>query len=84
VKFSRDWQAVEQDLATLWMDAPDRADVTDAANVIDRLLESNPLTVGESRQGMTRILVVQPVAVYYDVILDDCRVLIWQIWRWEA
>jgi hypothetical protein len=76
------WIPVEQDLAELWVNASDRQAVTDAANLIDRLLTKDPLNVGESRDGNTRILIVPPLAVYYDVILDDHRVLIWQVWRW--
>ena len=83
MKFISDWQAVEDDLATIWVDASDRQDVTNAANVMERLLKHDPLNVGEAREGNTRILIVVPLAVYYDVIVDDCRVVVWQLWRWS-
>ena len=83
MKFTTDWQAVEDDLAAIWVHSADRQAVTDAANEIEGLLRYNPLTVGEAREGNTRILIVQPVAVYYDVIVDDCRVVLWQLWRWN-
>lgn len=84
MKFITDWQAVEDDLAAIWVNAADRQDVTDAANLIERLLNNDPLKVGEAREGNSRILIVQPLAVYYDVIVDDCRVVLWQVWRWSA
>jgi hypothetical protein len=83
VKFATDWQAVEDDLAAIWLNAADRQAVTDAANEIEGLLKYNRLTVGEAREGNTRILIVQPLAVYFDVIIDDCRVVLWQLWRWS-
>ncbi len=84
MKFTPDWSPIEQELAQIWLNAPDRQAVTEAAYEIDRLLTRDPLNAGESREGNTRILIVEPLAVYYDVILDDHRVLIWQIWRWGA
>src|SRR5262249_32991483 len=51
----------EQALSDLWVNAPDRQAVTDAANQIDRDLERNPLSTGESRDGDTRIHIVPPL-----------------------
>jgi hypothetical protein len=56
-----DWQAVEGDLAAIWVDAPDRQEVTDAANVMERLFKQDPLNVGEARDGNSRILIVAPL-----------------------
>jgi uncharacterized membrane protein len=61
---------------------PDQADVTAAANAIDRMLARDPLTAGESRAGMTRVLVLAPLAVEYDVVVDDAKVVVWHVWRW--
>jgi hypothetical protein len=72
----------EQDLASIWVNAADRQAIADAANAIDALLADDPLGVGESRTGITRILIVEPLAVLYDVIVDDRRVSVWQIWHW--
>jgi hypothetical protein len=79
-----DWQAVENDLAALWVDAADRQEIADIANLIDQMLQRDPLNVGEARGGNSRILIFQPLAVMYDVIVDDCRVIVWQVWRWSA
>ncbi len=65
--------STENDLADLWMSAPDKAAVTAAANLIDQELAKNPLAVGEGRSGNSRILVEPPLAVEYDVIVDDCK-----------
>ncbi|MBI1831026.1 MAG: hypothetical protein HYR84_06200 [Planctomycetes bacterium] len=83
MKFSTDWQAVENDLAAIWVNAANRQDISDAANLIERVLRNDPLNAGEAREGNTRILIIQPLAVLYDVIVDDCRVVVWQLWRWS-
>lgn len=74
----------ERALAELWMEATDRKAVTDAADAIDALLHVGPLDVGESRGQGGRILVVRPVAVYYDVAEDDRLVAVWALWRLRA
>lgn len=84
MKFITDWHAVEDDLAALWVNAADRQDITDAANLIERIIKNDPLKAGEAREGNTRILIVQPLAVLYDVIVDDCRVVVWHLWRWSS
>jgi hypothetical protein len=83
MNWSVDWlHPAEQDLATLWTDASDRAAVTAAANAIDAALARDPLHVGEAREGNRRILFVEPLAVSYHVILDDRRVIVHAVWRW--
>ena len=54
-------------LAELWNQAPDRQALTDAANRIDRLLEIDPTTCGESRARRRRILFEQPLFVIFRV-----------------
>ncbi len=39
----------EQRLAFLWTDAPNRQAVTEAANAIDKVLQTDPDSLGESR-----------------------------------
>jgi plasmid stabilization system protein ParE len=63
--------SVKERLADIWLTAPHRSAVTAAANSIDNLLRVNPLDRGESRSGATRILVVLPLAVVYDVAQGD-------------
>ena len=63
--------AAKRRLATLWLDAVNKQEVTDAADLIDQVLLTSPLTAGESREGNTRLLIVPPLAVLFDVYPDD-------------
>lgn len=73
--------SAERSLAEIWTSAPDRHAVTEAANSIDVLLRSTPLEVGESRLENSRILIVRPLSVYYDVHDADAFVAVWAVWR---
>lgn len=67
----------EQDLAAVWLAVPDRDAVTAAAHAIDQRLETQPLAFGESREsGVSRFGVVRPLAVWFEVIADDRRVIV--------
>jgi hypothetical protein len=68
------------ELATIYNQATDKAAVTVAADWIDYELRRNPIGVGESRQGPTRVLVADPLRVSYDVSPDDCLVSVWAVW----
>jgi hypothetical protein len=66
------WQPLaEEKLATIWIDAADRGAITVAAIEIDRRLKKNPESLGESRGGNTRWVVVPPLAVHFDVHQED-------------
>ena len=71
----------ERALADIWTSAADRQAVAEAANAIDALLRFRPLEVGESRAENTRILVVRPLSLYYDVYEADRLVAVWAVWR---
>jgi hypothetical protein len=73
----------ESALTQAWIEATDRRTLTEAADTIDALLRASPLEVGESRASPTRILVVSPLAVYYDVSEDDRLVTVWAMWRFR-
>jgi hypothetical protein len=76
------WSTVAQnDLAQLWVTAPDRAAVTAAANRIDQLLRRDPHAQGESRFESSRILVEPPLAVYFRIDDPDCLVEVTDVWR---
>ena len=66
----------------IWNKAADRGAVTTAANTIDDFLARDPLGQGEARQGSTRILLVEPLAVYYDVDTAQRHVKVWDEWRY--
>jgi plasmid stabilization system protein ParE len=72
-----------RDLADLWNNATDRAAVTSAADTIDSLLARDPLSQGEARAGSRRILVVESLAVYFEVRDLDRLVTVLDVWRWR-
>lgn len=55
------------ELADAWSGAIDRNAVSAASERIDRLLESDPLAVGESRSGANRIVFEPPLAAIFRV-----------------
>jgi len=84
MKYSIVWQSrAEQDLAALWLSASDRSEINSACNRIEQLLQNRPATVGEWLYGTTRVLIVVPLAVAFDVIEDDKVVRVLTIWREE-
>lgn len=74
-------RTAERALAEIWLSADDRQAVTEASDAMDALLRSDPLAVGESRRGHTRILTVLPLSVYYDVHEEDRLVAVWAVWQ---
>ena len=75
-------RAARNDLADIWMNSPDRNDVTAASAEIDRLLKDDPLRVGQPMQSsVRRRLTVPPLGVLYEVIEDDKRVLVQAVFR---
>ena len=72
MKYTVTWKpSVKQRLADIWMTAPDRRAVTEAADAIDKSLRVDPRDHGESRGGTLRILIAVPLAVVYDIREDD-------------
>ena len=69
------------DLADIWNNATDRAAVSAASNTIDARLRRDPYGHSESRTDHSRIMIVPPLAVTYDVSDDDCLVTVWGVWR---
>lgn len=77
MKYTVTWlpDSVEM-LAEIWTIAHDRRAVTVAANHLDRLLESNPLDVGEERAGADRIAFEPPLQILFRVDLKQRLVLV--------
>ena len=72
MRYTVAWKAsAEQKLASLWSRATDRIAVASAANTIDEILRTNPASVGESRSGQTRVLVIPPLLVAFEVFEQD-------------
>jgi len=67
-------------LAHIWTASLDRQAVTRASNLIDRLLKFAPDTVGHPF-GNQRLLTVHPLAATYEVLPDDCKVIVLEVTR---
>ena len=81
--FAVEWlPSAEQDLARLWNQGPDRDEIAAAADAVDRALMRDPLGLGESRGGATRIVFEVPLAILFDVEVSGGKVKVWDIWRW--
>jgi len=73
--------AAEQELAALWLGAPNRRDVSDSTNEIDTRLRLAPAEEGESRDFGQRILLVPPLGVTFEVFDGDRIVRVLDVWR---
>jgi plasmid stabilization system protein ParE len=65
--------AAENDLARIWMQAPDREAVTRAAHLLDQLLRESPEAQAHPEGDHYR-LAVGPLVVLFRVLPDDCQV----------
>ena len=82
MKYTVVWRpSAEGKLAEIWTNARNREAITTAADAIDAMLLHRPLDVGESRSGKSRILLVPPLCVYYDVHESDRLVAVWSVWQ---
>ena len=74
MKFTVVWSRdAESDLGQSWIDADSRvrADITVAANFCDEMLATNAHRIGESRSGKRRVVVIPPLVIHFEVIVDD-------------
>ena len=82
MKYTVVWTpSAEEDLAAIWIGAPDRRAVTTASNAIDALLRTRPQTCGEPRFDTLRILVLPPLGVDFDVVEADRIVYVLTVWH---
>jgi hypothetical protein len=80
--FTVAWVADAVDeIAEIWLVAPDRDRVTAAASRIDQLLRQDPQTHGESRDSNVRILFEDPLGVDFEIVEDDRIVFVLSVWR---
>jgi len=64
MKYSVAWlRTAEQELTAIWLDAADRAAITQAAHAIDQQLQQDAHFKGESRHGGRRIFIELPLVV---------------------
>jgi len=74
MRFTVNWTpTAENELADVWMNAPDQPAVNAASNRIDRILEVNAHLHGQECDG-DRMLRVLPLIFFFAVSLDDRRV----------
>ncbi len=82
MSFHVSWEpSAEQLLAAIWTSDPTPQAVTDAANRIDRRLERDPVTLGESRPGSVRIYFDFPLGIYFRVNEQQQTVSVYHVWR---
>jgi hypothetical protein len=81
--YAVEWAPTAEDqLADLWLVAPDQSAVTTATHEVERRLRAAPLAVGESRRSsVSRFVVFPPLAVWFEVIADDRRVIVTAVSR---
>jgi plasmid stabilization system protein ParE len=73
----------EQELAEVWLNAPNRNLVSQAAFGIDLSIEADPNNVGESRPNERRIFFVPPLGIIYRVLESPQRVEVIHVWRFN-
>ena len=77
MKFTVIWKTTaEAQLAELWMTAANREAIREAADEIETALRKDPVSFGESRDPQTRVAVVSPLVVHFEVHEDDRRVVV--------
>lgn len=75
--------SAQDHLVNIWLKAPDQQWVADAADTIDRILSSNPLDAGESREGASRVIIEPPLTVIYEIYPDDAVVEVFAVFDWS-
>jgi hypothetical protein len=56
----------------------DTEPLSHAVREIDRQLKSDPMRVGESREGNERLLIIHPLSVLFEVFEEEQIVLIYE------
>jgi plasmid stabilization system protein ParE len=73
--------SARNELVDLWLQATDRAAVTQAANYVDSVLRTSPLDIGEPSDQGRRTLYEPPLVVLYSVSQADCLVTVRAVWN---
>jgi hypothetical protein len=78
-----DWaKSARAELATAWVEAEstEREAITAATITIDKMLQSSPNDVGESRSGNRRIAFVPPLGLAFAVDEGQQRAKVLHVW----
>ena len=79
-RFTVVWHdAAQNELARIWLDAIDRAAITNAANTIDHELSTDATEKGTTTENEVRELVVAPLRVLFGVSGPDRLVKVVQV-----
>jgi hypothetical protein len=71
----------ENDLAAVWLAAPDRTAVAQAAHRLDQDLARDPYAIGFPRNSsVNRTVTDLPLGVDYEIIEDDKKVRVLRVW----
>ena len=70
-------------LEKIWMAADNKSAVTRAADFIDRILENNPYRQDAVFLGDEKTIIVEPPAADFEVIEDQRKVLVLNVWMIE-
>ena len=71
----------EEELASVWLAAADRAAVTAAVHRLEQRLVRDPLHTGQVRwSSVQRVVTDPPLGIDFEVIEDDKRVLVQAVW----
>lgn len=82
MKFTVVWSPdAEGELARIWNQATDRRSIADAANLLDRVLGTDPNNLGESRQSGIRIAHCLPLGIRFEVLEQDQLVRVLAVWQ---
>jgi hypothetical protein len=84
MKYTVLWlERAESELATAWLEAPNRSAASAAANAIDGDLRVDPGLRGESRPAGYRILLVSPLGVLFRIEPQDRIARVLKCWRFD-
>ena len=81
MKYRESGPRTRNDLATLWLDATNRDDVSRLANRIDELLREDAHLLGESREEFARILFALPFVIEFVAVESAGDVFVVGIWK---
>lgn len=77
MKYTVHWKHIaEEELAEIWLSAPDRQAVVNAAAELEYSLQFRPGRMGEPWEDGYRIAVHFPLAITYEVQSEDRRVMV--------
>lgn len=73
----------EEQLAELWLSSKKRDAIRSAAFNIDEQLKRDPRSIGGHVKGNFWSIGYGPLAVLFDIVEDDKRVHVWNVWHFD-